>query len=323
MYSQLTDAKLQLKGQNYSRIAFFIDADVESEETFALVDEIKEDLAKYYDGAMLVGEPTVSYDLFKTFSSDNLKISIMTIFFVLVILLMTFKVISTPILLVLVIQGSIWINFAIPVLTETNLFFFTYLIVSAIQMGATIDYAIVITSRYESLRKEMSKRDAAAQALSRSFPTIITSGAIMTIAGFLIGFMVKAPIISSIGLALGRGTLISVLSVMFILPSILILFDGLIEKTAFKLDIVNSLGLDSVSLFKKRVQIVFSDMPVEVESKKQKKQDKDDFDDDITNPPKETPPNSDDNISKQVKPKNKFNKDKKQTVIKEGANYEE
>ncbi|MFQ7454585.1 MAG: MMPL family transporter [Flavonifractor plautii] len=139
--------------------------------------------AEYYgDDVVLVGNSTNARDLAASFTGDNLKISVLTVLFVVVILLFTFKSAGLPILLVLTIQGSIWINFSFPFLTGTNLFFMSYLIVSAIQMGATIDYAIVITNRYLQLKTVLDRRAAAVEALNQSFPTVLTSGSIMTVA---------------------------------------------------------------------------------------------------------------------------------------------
>ena len=140
-------------------------------------------------------------------------------------------------LLVLTIQGSIWINFAVPALQGQTVFFIAYLIVSAIQMGATIDYAIVISNRYLQLKKEMQLKDAMIETLNQSFPTIFTSGSILTCAGFLIGEIASDATVASIGVALGRGTLISIILVLFVLPQILLLGDIIIEKTALTMNI--------------------------------------------------------------------------------------
>lgn len=185
---------------------------------------------------VLVGNSTNARDLAASFTGDNLKISVLTVLFVVVILLFTFKSAGLPILLVLTIQGSIWINFSFPFLTGTNLFFMSYLIVSAIQMGATIDYAIVITNRYLQLKTVLDRRAAAVEALNQSFPTVLTSGSIMTVAGFLIGKLSTDTIISSIGDTLGRGTLTSIVLVMTVLPQLLVLGDALIERTAITLN---------------------------------------------------------------------------------------
>ena len=127
-------------------------------------------------------------------------VSILSFLFVLVILVFTFKSAGLPVLLLAIIQGSVWINFSVPVLMDTNIFFLSYLIVSSIQMGANIDYAIVISSRYTDLKKSMSTKDAMVETLNQAFPTIITSGAILAIAGLLIGFLSSDVAISSVGI---------------------------------------------------------------------------------------------------------------------------
>ena len=227
----------QLRGEQWSRLVFVADVPTEGDETYALLDEIRSIAQEYYgDDVILVGNSTNAFDLASSFSGDNMKISILTALFVMVILLFTFKSAGLPILLVLTIQGSIWINFSVPVLTGTNLFFLSYLVVSSIQMGATIDYAIVITNRYMELKTEMERKQAAVEALSQSFPTILTSGTIMAVAGFLIGGISTDATIGSVGQTLGRGTVTSIILVMTVLPQLLMLGDALIERTAITLN---------------------------------------------------------------------------------------
>ena len=114
------------------------------------------------------------------------------------------------------------------------MFFLSYLIVSSIQMGATIDYAIVITSRYMALRDELSdKKTVIAKTLNEAFPTIITSGTIMAASGFVIGAVTSNPTISSLGKTLGIGVVISMAMVIFVLPVLLYVFDFSIDKTSF------------------------------------------------------------------------------------------
>lgn len=227
----------QLEGENWSRLVFVADTPEEGEEPFRVLDQLRAIAAEYYgDDVILVGNSTNARDLSASFSGDNLKISVLTALFVMVILLFTFKSAGLPVLLVLTIQGSIWINFSFPYLQGTNMFFLSYLVVSSIQMGATIDYAIVITNRYMELKTVMDRKEAAVAALDQSFPTVFTSGSIMTVAGFLIGFLSTNPTISSVGLALGRGTLISIILVMTVLPQLLLLGDALIERTALTLN---------------------------------------------------------------------------------------
>ena len=237
LQEQLDVGLEQLRGEHWSRLVFIADVPTEGDETYALLDEIRAIAQEYYgDQVILVGNSTNAFDLASSFSGDNLKISILTALFVMVILLFTFKSAGLPILLVLTIQGSIWINFSVPVLTGTNLFFLSYLVVSSIQMGATIDYAIVITNRYLELKLEMERKQAAVEALSQSFPTILTSGTIMAVAGFLIGGISTDATIGSVGQTLGRGTVTSIILVMTVLPQLLMLGDALIERTAITLN---------------------------------------------------------------------------------------
>ena len=237
LQQQLDVGLEQLRGENWSRLVFVADIPTEGEETYTLLDQIRAIAQEYYaDQVILVGNSTNAFDLASSFSGDNMKISILTALFVMVILLFTFKSAGLPILLVLTIQGSIWINFSVPVLTHTNLFFLSYLVVSSIQMGATIDYAIVITNRYMELKTVMERKQAAVEALSQSFPTILTSGTIMAVAGFLIGGISTDATIGSVGQTLGRGTVTSIALVMTVLPQLLMLGDALIERTAITLN---------------------------------------------------------------------------------------
>ena len=237
LQEQLDTGLEQLRGEHWSRLVFVADTPTEGEETYALLDQIRSIAQDYYgDDVVLVGNSTNAFDLSSSFSGDNMKISILTALFVMVILLFTFKSAGLPILLVLTIQGSIWLNFSVPVLTGTNLFFLSYLVVSSIQMGATIDYAIVITNRYLELKTVMERKQAAVEALSQSFPTILTSGTIMAVAGFLIGGISTDATIGSVGQTLGRGTVTSIILVMTVLPQLLMLGDALIERTAITLN---------------------------------------------------------------------------------------
>ena len=233
-YRQMTFAKNQLQGENNSRMLVYLNLPEESDETFAFIDHMHEIAGKYYSGTKLVvGESVSQYDLQKTFARDNNVVNIVSILAVLVVLLFTFKSAGMPVLLIIVIQGSIWINFSVPTLMKSDLFFMSYLIVSSIQMGANIDYAIVIASRYTELRKEMGRRQSIIDTMNLSFPTIVTSGTMLAVAGILIGKMTSDGTIYGIGQCLGRGTLISIFITMFVLPQILLVGDKIIEKTAF------------------------------------------------------------------------------------------
>ena len=239
LYDQLSDAQAQLLGEHYTRMLISLDLPEEGEETFAFLQTIHREAERYYDAdsVYLVGDSTSDYDLSVSFARDNIMISVLSVAFVILVLLFTFQSVGLPILLILVIQGSIWINFSFPGVTREPIFFLSYLIVTSIQMGANIDYAIVISSWYNELKEKMPRREAIIQALDLSFPTVLTSGSILSAAGFLIGRITTEPAIVGIGECLCRGTLISMFLVMFILPQILYLGDKIVERTRFNIKV--------------------------------------------------------------------------------------
>ncbi|MCI5624482.1 MAG: MMPL family transporter [Clostridiales bacterium] len=236
-YRQITDAKAQMVGEHYTRIVLNLNLPEEGEETFAFLKTIHRIVDPYYgaDNVLLVGNSTSDYDQSVSFARDNVMISVLSVVFVVLVLVFTFTSVGLPILLILVIQGSIWINFTFPTLTHTNIFFMSYLIVTSIQMGANIDYAIVISTWYSDLKTRMPPKQALIKALDLSFPTVLTSGSILSAAGFLIGKITTEPSIVGIGQCLSRGTLISMFLVMFVLPQILVLGDRIVEKTSFQM----------------------------------------------------------------------------------------
>ena len=235
LQQQLNDAKLQLKSENWSRIVLEMDLPIEGDESFEYLDILHGIVARYYEDYYLVGDTTSCADLKTSFENDNLLISILSILFVILVLIFTFHSAGLPVLLILIIQGSICCNFSFPYLKGNNLFFLTYLIISAIQMGANIDYAIVISSRYMELKDSMPLREAMIETLNQAFPTIITSGTMLASAGIVIGLMTSNETISAIGMYLGTGTLISIFLVMCVLPQILLLGDTIIRKTSFSI----------------------------------------------------------------------------------------
>lgn len=246
MMETLEDAHLkmqialdQLQGEKYSRMLVYLDLPEEGEETFAFLKEMHQIAARYYEDAVILipGEATSQYDLYQTFQTDNRVVNVVSILAVLVVLLFTFMSAGMPVLLILIIQGAIWVNFSFPAVQGKNLFFMSYLIVSSIQMGANIDYAIVISGRFMELKDKMPKRDAIIETMNFAFPTIVTSGSMLALAGILIGKMSSDGAICGIGQCLGRGTIISIIIVMFVLPQILLLGEKIIDKTSFAVSI--------------------------------------------------------------------------------------
>ncbi|MCM1044486.1 MAG: MMPL family transporter [Candidatus Gastranaerophilales bacterium] len=237
-YSQISIAKNQLLGERYSRFVLQLAVPLEGEETNAALEKIRAAMAEYYpiEEIYLVGNSTSSRDLSDSFSMDNTIITVLTALFVMIILLFTFQSAGLPVLLVVTIQGSIWMNFSLPYLLDEPVYFLGYLVVSAIQMGATIDYAIVITSRYTDLKTFMPIKEAIVETLNQAFPTIVTSGSVLVAAGFIISDVSSNAVVAAIGLALGRGTLTSIAMVLLVLPQTLLVGDIIIEKTAFTIN---------------------------------------------------------------------------------------
>lgn len=222
-----------LRSADYSRITFTLDAGVEDEASFALIDRLYAGLGEYYEEFYITGESVACYDMADYFEVDNMVVCLCTLGFILVILLFTFRNFSLPIILALAIQGGIWINFAIPFLAGNSVTFIGYLIITAIQMGATIDYAIVLTNRYRTTKHLYPDRyTAMAESENAVFSTIITSGSILTITGFALGIAASG-VVAQLGILLGIGTLASILIVLLILPSLLLVTEKLVDKTDF------------------------------------------------------------------------------------------
>ena len=238
MDDQIKDARDQLEGKNYDRMLVYLTLPEESSKTYDFLDDIHKMGIEYYgrDNPILTaGNSTSNKELMEEFSVDNIIVSVVSLLFVLVVLLFTFKSVGLPILQILVIEGAIFINFAIPTLTHSYIYFLSYLIVSSIQMGANIDYAIVVSTRYIEVRKEKDRKQSIIEALDFGFPTIVASGTMMVFAGFAIGRMSSAPAVTGLGMSLGRGSMISIILVLFVLPQILLIGDKIIELTTFEM----------------------------------------------------------------------------------------
>ncbi len=234
LLGKMKTAASQLQGENLSRLVFTSSLPAQGEASEALADAVLSIARSHYSGeVLLAGEITSARDLKDSYNYDSRLISVLSALFVFVILLFTFGSFAGAAILVFVIQGSIWINFAFTYLLSNHPCFVTYMIVSAIQMGATIDYAIVLFTRYLAHRKTLGAPEAAVCAVRDSFATVITSGTIMTVAGVVIALRVSDVYVGHIGLAVGRGALISVILVLTVLPQLVVLLDGAIRKTAF------------------------------------------------------------------------------------------
>ena len=239
--TQMLVGKRQLEGENYDRMLVYLTLPESGDETFHFTDTIRQVAQRHYPkgDVYVVGNSTNQYEFKKSFEIDNIVVSVVSILIVLVVLLFTFNSAGMPVLLIAVIQGAIWMNFGYPTLVHEDVFFMTQLVVSSIQMGANIDYAIVIANRYSDNIKTMDRKEAIIEAMNFAFPTILTSGTILAVSGLLISIITTDCTINGIGEAIGRGTMISIVLVMFVLPQILLLGGKIIEKTSFAMPKVN------------------------------------------------------------------------------------
>lgn len=226
----------KLNSDNYTRMVLSVEADYEGEETFELVKNIRNITEKYYAGNWyLAGEGVSTYDLMNTVTSDMTKVNLLAIGAVFLVLLLTTKSVVLPIILVLAIETAIWINLSIPYFMDSTIFYIAYLIISSIQLGATVDYAILFSDRYKEERKTNSKKQAVVSTISSVTVSILTSGGVLTIVGFLLGNISTHGLLSQLGFFLGKGTLCSLIIVLFVLPALLYVFDGLVVKKDSKL----------------------------------------------------------------------------------------
>lgn len=234
------DTLSMLISDNYSRMVLSLDTDYEGEDTFKLVEEIRSTADDFYrDKYYLAGNGVSAYDLMNTVTSDMMKVNLIAIGAVFVVLLLTMKSVSLPVILVLSIETAIWLNLSFPYFTDNTIFYIAYLIISSIQLGATVDYAILMTDRYMEYRREMPKKQAVIQTVSSCAVSILTSGSALTVVGFLLGFISSHGLLAQLGIFLGRGTLCSLGIVMFVVPGLLYLFDKLIQKTTKNTEFYN------------------------------------------------------------------------------------
>ena len=221
----------KLNSNNYTRMVLTVDTDYEGNETFSLVEEIRDTAEDYYPGEWyLAGEGVSTYDLMYTVTSDMVKVNLVAIGAVFLVLLLTMKSLILPVILVLSIETAVWINLAIPYFSDQTIFYIAYLIISSIQLGATVDYAILFTDRYKEMRQTYQKKEAIVQTISAVSVSILTSASVLTVVGFLLGIFSTHGLLSQLGYFLGKGTLCSLTIVLFVLPGLLSLFDRLIVR---------------------------------------------------------------------------------------------
>lgn len=221
----------KLNSAHYTRMVLTVDTAYEGDETFSLVKTIRNTAEAYYPGEWyLAGEGVSTYDLMDTVTADMVKVNLVAIGAVFAVLLFTMKSLILPVILVLSIETAIWINLSVPYFTDQTIFYIAYLIISSIQLGATVDYAILFTDRYKEMRQSYAKKEAIMQTISAVSVSILTSASVLTVVGFLLGIFSTHGLLSQLGYFLGKGTLCSLAIVLFVLPGLLYLFDKLIVK---------------------------------------------------------------------------------------------
>ncbi|MGY3715748.1 efflux RND transporter permease subunit [Sutcliffiella cohnii] len=221
--------------ENYSRIILYTSVGKEGDVPFSIVETVHEEAAYYYDNeALLLGESVTLYDIKNTVARDNVVVNTLTVVTIAIVLLITFKSISIPLVLLITIQSAVWINLSVPYFTNTPLVFVGYLIISTVQLAATVDYAILLSEAYNEHRKEMPALQAIKKTLDEKIFSISISASILSSVGFILWITSSNPIVSSIGLLLGRGALLAFIMVVCFLPAMLLVFDKVIKKTTLK-----------------------------------------------------------------------------------------
>lgn len=229
------EVRNEFYSEHYSRIIINTNQATEGDIPFAIVENVEQAASGFYgEEALSLGESVTLYDIKNTVTRDNILVNVLTVVTIAIVLLIGFRSISMPIVLLLTIQSAVWINLSIPYFTETSLVFVGYLIISTVQLAATVDYGILFTEAYTHHRKEMSARKAIIKTLDEKTFSISISAAILSSVGFILWITSSNPIVGSIGLLLGRGALLAFIMVLFFLPAMLLVCDKFIKKTTYK-----------------------------------------------------------------------------------------
>ena len=232
--ADITKANDLFLGEHYSRMLLSVDLPNESEETSKFVEELSCQVKQIFgDGASITGEIVSTYDLESAFSHDNTFITVFTLISIFVIVLVIFRSISIPMILVAVIQGAIFIAMSTQLHGE-GIFFMSYIVSTCILMGATIDYGILMSSNYVADRARFDRKQSLVLSVEAAMPTVFTSGLILTVCGFVIHFISSQNSISTVGLLLGIGAICSVVMITVVLPSVLYLLDAFVLKLSIK-----------------------------------------------------------------------------------------
>ena len=226
----------QVLQKGWSRIVLTSNIPDESASAFDLVDQVRDICQSHYgDKYKLVGNAVSYADIKAVTGSDNLTVKLASILAIGAVLLVMFKSVSLPVLMILAIEVSIWINEGVPYFTGETINFVCFLVIDAVQLGAAVDYSIIYTEDYLARRRGMPKRQAALEALEHSAQPILTSSSILILACLGIYYVASSPMINQVGLLIARGALISVILIFFVLPLTFELCDWVIAHTSYKI----------------------------------------------------------------------------------------
>ena len=229
------DLTKELESDEHEMLIFMSAYKTGSDEANNQCNEIEKIIKKYDKNGMLVGEAACTRDLIKITNKDFATVSFVSIFLIFIIIALVFKSISLPIILVAVIEFAIFINMGIPFYTNTTLPFIASIVIGTIQLGATVDYAILMTNRYKLERSSgKDKKAAAGDALKATMKSVMVSAFTFFGATFGVGVYSSIDMISSLCLLMARGAIVSMLCVICILPAMYIVFDKAIVKGSYK-----------------------------------------------------------------------------------------
>lgn len=221
----------QLRTEHYARIMISMDTEQESDYAFACSQKLEDLVKEYYpENAYVIGMTPTTIDIRDILTDDYNKVSILSLAGVALVVMITFHSVLVPILVIIPIEVAIYLNMTLPYLMGDSMIYIGYIIVSCLQLGATIDYSILMTNNYLAFRKEMSSNEAEIRAISKSTLSILTSGGILMVVGYLLFFTSSIQAISQVGRLVGRGAILSMVLVLSLLPALLSTFDKQIQK---------------------------------------------------------------------------------------------
>lgn len=222
----------QFYSAHYSRLILYADTHSEGDVAFDAVEKVRALAAEYYGAdALVLGQSVSLYDIKSVITADDALVNGLAIAAIGLVLLLTLRSLLLPVLLVLTIEMAIWFNLATPYFTNTTLNYVGFLVISTVQLGATVDYAILFTEHYLRNRKKFLPHDASMRTVADTVGSILTSGSILSFAGLMLGLASTNQIVKELGILVCRGALFSLTMVLFFLPAALSLCDGLIRRT--------------------------------------------------------------------------------------------